>query len=125
VCVKKHVLSGRCPETHKRGFLKKAPFESAKTLLYWCAQTHYFLRALPAKNFTILVCTNPLFPAGVARQKLYYIGVYKPIISCGGSPLSCGRCLLTRVFPSYFVSPCPRAHRLHRRVLIFPIRQDT
>jgi hypothetical protein len=26
---------GRCPETHKRGFLKKAPFETAKTL--WLA----------------------------------------------------------------------------------------
>jgi len=36
------------PETHKRGFLKKAPFESAKTLLYWCAHTLYFLQALPA-----------------------------------------------------------------------------
>jgi hypothetical protein len=27
-------MSGFHPETHKRGFLKKAPFETAKTLLY-------------------------------------------------------------------------------------------
>jgi hypothetical protein len=31
---------GRCPETHKRGFLKKAPFETAKTFLMGSAKLY-------------------------------------------------------------------------------------
>jgi hypothetical protein len=31
---------GRCPETHKRGFLKKAPFETAKTFLMGSAKQY-------------------------------------------------------------------------------------
>jgi len=56
---------GLRPEPHKEPlFEKSSSLTSPKTLLYWCAQTLYFLRgfpaflrALPAKNFIILVCT--------------------------------------------------------------------
>ena len=50
-----NLTPGRCPETHKRSFLKKAPLDSAKTLPMGLTKPHCFCKPM-------LPCAVGAFP---------------------------------------------------------------